>query len=608
MLLLFGECAPAWSQTLQHAALQPAAPAAALGLPVRLDLSSKLIGFPSAGLNLSNTALPTLTLPRTQTRATLSVSANTPLAAQAVAARASALQAPAAALRQDQEPLPARLETLQEGIAKDAETLSQSEGESAGAGAEKSFARLTGVRTIPSAPEVEGLSPAAAPSSLAPSSLQPAARPPAKGVPSPDARLKRNARLALTATGVFKIGMEALNIAMPLLALTYFGSAVWMATMAVTWGASMTIASLFAGGAIDRTPVNKVISIAMGMQFLSVAAIIGLLLSGAASPFLMLPLHAVSGLAMGVITTARDCIPARLLGRDHGALSKFNSKTHIIYEIAGTLAPLAVGLLIAKIGLVAGLFIHPPAYLLAAFLFWKMDLGAPPADPSIEKKPWTWGRLLEPFKRVVSDVRQGARVMSSTKELRWLGFMILGPMVVHRVVEQIMVPVFTKLILGNPSKSAFIVSGSNFGELLGAALLLSTLTAAQKQNLKPSRYRWVPWMALGTLGVWSLSMPWGLALAVPLFFLMSLSWTANDISLTSYFQSRLPKESAGKTVGFLMAAELGLIGIFSYLLGLLFDFLPVGIGMLAANAAMTVLAYFFWKGQKKLRENSPPNP
>jgi hypothetical protein len=186
--------------------------------------------------------------------------------------------------------------------------------------------------------------------------------------------------------------------------------------------------------------------------------------------------------------------------------------------------------------------------------------------------------------------------------------MMLAPMVVHRVVEQIMVPVFTKTMLGVAEKSAWIISASNFGELLGAALLLKALSAAQEKNSKPSRYRWIPLMAAGTLATWSLSLPGGLSAILPLFFLMSLTWAANDIGVSSYFQSRLPNESAGKALGFLMAAELGLIMAVSYLMGFMFDFLPTRAVFLAVNVLLTGLAFVFWRGQKKLRQASPRQP
>jgi Na+/melibiose symporter-like transporter len=169
------------------------------------------------------------------------------------------------------------------------------------------------------------------------------------------------------------------------------------------------------------------------------------------------------------------------------------------------------------------------------------------------------------------------------------------------------VPIFTKGILGDPSKSGMIVSASNFGELLGALLLLRVLMN-KKDGKKPSPFRWIRAMAAGTLAVWALSSGLSLPLIMVAIAIMSTTWAANDISMTSYFQSRLPNESAGKAVGFLMAAELATIMGLSYLLGFIFDFLPISAGLVGVSVALTVLAAFFWRGYKQLHAADAPPP
>jgi hypothetical protein len=405
---------------------------------------------------------------------------------------------------------------------------------------------------------------------------------------------------ALLGTAAFKVGMETMNISMPLIALTCFHSAVWMATMAVVWGASMSLASMFSGGIIDRRPIQKVIAFALVAEASAVSGIIGLLAAGLGRPLFILPLYAAAGAAMGVVVTCRDCIPARILGRDHGLLSRFNATTHIVYEVAGTLAPLAIGFLIQRFGLTAALLLNPPALALAAAFFFRMKL--PPVSAEQGKKAGLAGM----FKRVWGDISGGAKLVTSNTQFRWLALMVLAPMVVHRVFEQILVPVFVKTVLHSPEKSAWIIGGSNFGELIGAALLLKTLMGLEKGE-KVRRFRWIRWMALGTLAVWSLGLGGKIYFAVPAVFLMSLSWVLNDIHLTSYFQSRLPPEGAGKAVGFLMAAEFGSIVALSYLFGWAFDLLPAKWAFVAVNGLLTVLAALFVRGYYKLKEVSGPN-
>jgi len=445
-------------------------------------------------------------------------------------------------------------------------------------------------------------SPSASPAGLSPASKFSPGR---AGTPAPapsdgEGRFgflkKPSVGKALAATASFKVSMEALAITVPLLALEVFGSATWLATMAVAWGSMMTLSSLLAGGRLDRTSVSRVLSGALLAQAVLVGVMAGLFITGTATPWNILPLHALSGAAMGVILTGRDTLPSRLLGRDLGMLGKFNSTVHLVYEVAGTIAPLLIGLLITGPGLKYALLLHPPAALLAAVMFFTVKLLPPSARAApAAKKPH------QPLlRRIVSDVKQGSRFFTQSPAFAWLGFMLLMPMVVHRVFEQMVVPVFVKLVLHAPQASAWIVSSSNFGELLGALLLLKYMLEPAGKKGK-SAFRFMRLMALGTLAVWSLTMSGSLWLIIPLVFLMSLSWAANDLSMTAFFQSKLPEESAGKAIGFLMAAELGVIMLLNYLLGVMFDFVPVMWGVLAVNIACTVLAYFFWKGKSKLK-------
>ncbi|MBI5209754.1 MAG: MFS transporter [Elusimicrobia bacterium] len=422
---------------------------------------------------------------------------------------------------------------------------------------------------------------------------------------------KTSARRSLVGTGIFKVGMEALGVSMPLIALTFFGSAVWMANMAVTWGISMTFASMLAGGWMDRKPVHKVMSKAMVVQAAAVAGILGLFIAGLANPLLVIPLYAVAGASMGVVVTGRNLLPAKLLGGDQASLGKFNALTHLVYEIAGTIAPLLVGVLIQKIGLVSALFLHPPAFLLAAWMFRRIryDGDAPGADvPVSQARSFGVKAALRGLwslaKNAVADVKAGSRLMLGDRGLRWLGLMLLGPMIVHRVFEQMLVPFFAKTVLAAPQQAAWIVSSSNFGELIGAVLLLKAISSTS-QNSVPA-HRWVKPMALGTLAAWALVFtgnPW---ILLPLVLAMSVGWAANDINITSHLQSRLPEESAGKAMGFLMAAELAAILGVSYLLGFLFDAVPGVWSLSIVSAALTAAALFFWRGQKNLRDAGQP--
>ncbi|MDD5629839.1 MAG: hypothetical protein PHU21_12285, partial [Elusimicrobia bacterium] len=244
------------------------------------------------------------------------------------------------------------------------------------------------------------------------------------------------------------------------------------------------------------------------------------------------------------------------------------------------------------------LFLQPPAYLLAAWAFSRVTLH-PKMDVRQEFQAQDRG-IKNAVQRAAADFKEGARAILGNKDLRLLGLMIMAPIVIRRLFEQVVVPIFTKMVMGDPAKSAWIVTGSNFGELLGALLLLRVLMNT-RDGKKPSPFRWVRAMALGILAVWAVATGLSLPVVLTLAGVMSMTWAANDISLASHLQARLPNESAGKAVGFLITVELGAIMALSYLLGFVFDFLPVGAGLIGISVAFTLAAGFLYRGYGKLR-------
>lgn len=424
---------------------------------------------------------------------------------------------------------------------------------------------------------------------------------------------KKAARRVFVGTGIYKFGMEALNITMPLIALTFFGSTIWMATMATGWGLAMTLSSMLAGGVIDRKPVQKVLATALLAQAGIVAGIIFLFAAGAANPWLILPLLTLAGATQGAVLTARDCLSALTVGRNHDSILTQNIKVHMYYEIAGVIAPLAVGLLLRNsaaligVNVLAGLCLLPPAYILAAWVFWRLKLAAPPGGRQGATPPSR--SLKDMIQAALSDIRAGKQIILGQKEFRWLGFMIVGPMILHRLLEQIMIPIFAKNVLDSAEKSAWMISSSSAGELLSAALLLLMLRFSRADHgtvctKKPSPFSWIRVMALSSLLLWTFAVGAGVNLWLLLGVIMasSLTLAANDLSLHSYFQSRLPNEAAGKATGFLMAIQLGSIMAISCLLGFLFELLPIHPVFVGLCAAISILAALFYRGYAKLRE------
>ena len=75
-------------------------------------------------------------------------------------------------------------------------------------------------------------------------------------------------------TSFYKLGMEALGITMPLLALQLFDKVAWAAAMGVGWGLSQIVFSFLAGSLLDRRSPGKVLSGAAALQGLSVTPMV----------------------------------------------------------------------------------------------------------------------------------------------------------------------------------------------------------------------------------------------------------------------------------------------------------------------------------------------
>ncbi|MFA6092281.1 MAG: hypothetical protein WCU88_01855 [Elusimicrobiota bacterium] len=419
-------------------------------------------------------------------------------------------------------------------------------------------------------------------------------------VPAPLASIAAKARRVMLGTSFFKIGMETFILVGQLIAVQHFGGAVWVAAMAMIATGSIAVGSGISGGLLDRNPANKVVAFAMAGQALMVSAIIAVLLGGFASPATILPLHALGCAMFGIVRAGNDCIPARLIGSKQHPLEKFNSKKHILYEVAGTLAPLLCGLLLHRFGLAAALCLHPPALLIGAIFFYGLDI--PAAETSAKAAS---SGITKTFRQFFSDLKTGAKVIFDTKDLRMIAVVNSGSIIMNRVLKSIVLPLFAKSVLGDIGKMAWMSSALNFGQLIGAMFLLKTFVGAAESS-DPSPYRWLPWLALGTLLIWGFSASANIYTVLPIVSFLSLVWAGNYLSMQSSMQSRLPNESAGKALGFMRTLETGLVMAALYLFGKIFDVLSPAWAFSAVGILATITAATYLFAAWKLRKQ--PNP
>lgn len=511
------------------------------------------------------------------------------------------------------EPIEARLDRLSVESNRDRRELESAKGESSRAVAQKGFDRLLGETShsgVPHAPleisrilNVSGLSSAKSGAASENS---------AASVPSPSERKKNATRWYLTGTSLFKLGMEALSLAVPLIAMTAFGSITWAAVMAVGWVLSQALFGTLSGGLLDRHSSSKILSWSMAGQSLAVTALLGLyavdkLLPMALgfplfNPYLLLVFYSLAGGFMGASDTARQVIAAEVVGDNEKAVKVFNAKTHAAYEVSGVVGALGAGVAIKAFGLISALLIHPPAYLLAALAFSRMNL--PMKSHAVEAKSGdAKGGLISGVRRYFKDLRLGFRTVWSHPTYKWGMLALVAPLAIHRLLEGLLIPVFAKGVLQDPSSAAWIVGTSNFGELIGA-ILLAKILMAPGSNARSGF--WVRLMAVGLLGLWAMSFTQELIILLPLIAFGSLSWAASDLSLRGKLQNSLPDALRGRAFGFIGAVGYVTILLASLGLGRLMDAWGGGPVILAVNIAVTALALLLFKAGKVLTHAPKP--
>ncbi|MCR4295469.1 MAG: MFS transporter, partial [Elusimicrobia bacterium] len=404
---------------------------------------------------------------------------------------------------------------------------------------------------------------------------------------SPDAA--KNVRRMMAGTAVMKSGMETITLSVPLLALTAFGGISGVAGLVVVYGLAQAVFASMAGGLADRFSARKVLAGAVAAQAALVGTLIAVGAAGALSMGTLIPLYLLIGGVTGVIETARHSIPTLLLGQDEAALKKYNAKLHIAYEVAGVAGALTAGALIAVVGPLWSLAIQPPVFALAAWYFWRvrhpLPSGGTPAAAGIGAK----------IRDYFGDVKAGAKLVLGDPRMRWVALAFVLPQIVHRVFESLLIPVFAKTVLMAPQASAWLLTASNLGELLGAVLLLKLA----------SRFKgpagWVKYGALGLLLIWGLAATTSLPFLLPLILFSSLSWAASDLSLRSEVQGKIAEKDQPRALSFLYGAFVLGSAVMSLALGGLLDALGMGLALYWICGGITALALAVFVASRRLK-------
>jgi len=608
-LALLFNAFPAWSQVAQISVPRTTTSAPIVIAPFSASASGSLaLSPPSLGGGMS--ILPTVGAARlTPSAPTVGIFKGTPLSPSGLNLQStpasvavskgipaapitlSRPSSPSAVVAPARHPVAQRVTAVAEQVSSDMQVLDRSSGESSSSIGESHIALLQGIAAPQAPATVAGSFRLArtlgALGKAAGVAAETTSTPPPAPAPE-DPEKKRNVRWVITGTFLQKLGMEVVSLGIPLLALQTLGGATHVAMLAIVYGVAQVAFTGWAGTMTDRTPASRVLARVVGLQALLIGALIGAGALGILSPWMLFPVFAAVGGMAGIGEAARRVIPTLVIGQNEAALKKYNSKVHIFYEVAGVAGALLAGLLIATVGPLYALLLNPPAYLLGALAFKKVRhaFTAKLVGPTTS----LWAKV----KAYFADLKSGAKTIVGDSRYRWVAIAIVLPAVVHRVFENLMLPVFAQKVLEAPATSALMLTASNLGELVGAALLLKF--AARFKG----PFAWVRWSAFGLLAVWAMTMTTSLPILLPIMLAFSLTWAASDLSLWSYLQSKLPEDIQTRTSSFLVAAFITATIVTNLLLGRVMDLFPLSWAFIGINALFTVLALVVWRAAKKL--------
>jgi MFS family permease len=416
-----------------------------------------------------------------------------------------------------------------------------------------------------------------------------AARGRTQGAPEPVPELspeqKGKFRFYSGAVAAVKVGIEALNLAVPLLLLNTLHAAMAVSTLYLAAEVAGIFAGLIGGALVDRIGARRAMVI---NGFVQAAAIIGVPLAIASGGTLALPivyaLFMINGVASEIFDVARRAALPQIVGQNEGLLRKYNGSLYVWREIAATAGVFGAGWLVHHIGAMATIWAHPAFCIAAALAALRLlRSGKPAADAAAAATERPSGGLKTSLKTWWTDIVRGTRYVMAEKKLRTIVLVNIPLNALHKIFHTLVAVIYASQILHNPAMAAVMLGAWNIGELAGAFYL-------ERRGPQSRLSNWMRLAGLTSLAVWGwwlLPTAWA---AVSISFLLAAAMIGNELGTASYMQATVPEKELGAVSGFIYAFARA-VGILALLAsGFAWDSLgPMG-GFLALSIIFTVAA------------------
>jgi hypothetical protein len=274
---------------------------------------------------------------------------------------------------------------------------------------------------------------------------------------------------------------------------------------------------------------------------------------GSWNPLILYGIFSLIGLCSGIVEIIRRIIPGEIMGLNTEKLKLMDSSVHMANEISGTFGSMFASWYIGFFGWGYAPLLVPVTFLLASLCFYKVEPTEKQVKYETDLLANTDTRSLgeeakDIFTGVVYSITWGAKLIFSHRNLIWLLPCYSVGLIIHKYVEGTIFPFYANEILKNSDYQTILTAGSNFGEFLGAVLVIFTARSIPTP---------IPYVRLDAI---SLFIGWvfyyyrpggdlgGFAWSYfPLMTLLSLGWSAGDVSLAAHIQGNLGKhENANK--------------------------------------------------------------
>ena len=395
--------------------------------------------------------------------------------------------------------------------------------------------------------------------------------------------------LYAAAVSASKVGIEILNLAVPIMFLSMPHAAMAISALYFSSQVAGMFSGFFGGVLIDRLGAGRSMVGAGIFQALSVGILPFVL---KAHPALVMPsiflLFILNGAAGEVFDISRRAVLPRIAGQEEGALHEANGRVYSFRESSGMIGVLAAGWLLSRwgAGAVAGLSLI--FYLgagLAALRFWESR--ADRAKYSlIPSRNHPRPRMSLFLRERSFDFIEGAKTVLRDPKLRILAFANIPLAVAHDLFHTVIVTVYAAGMLGGPSFAALLHGSWSLGELLGALYL----------GYRGRESRFSSWLLLAagaalSMGLlWMFPTPW---VAAPIFTLAGMTIVGNELGTDSFIESAVPQNRLGAVEGFI-SSSARIAGLATLMVcGWAFDVLGVPEVFLGLAVLAAVLSPFY---------------